>query len=169
MNLQNCKIWGSSLHKTTLTSDSGHKFGSPVGHPHFRSSAYKFECSPNHPQIRQLPRRLTELRKILQLQLYYSARMQIRCSQKKRCIGQILGGFKDEAFLSSEMCYPPDINVWQYACNIANPGSSPDPQWAVFIEVSLYRDGWIITSVVELSLQPCSLLEVRLIPCGLKT
>lgn len=115
---------------------------------------------------------LTELRKALtlQLQFYYSSRIQIRCSQKKRCIGQILGGFQRWSFFVLRDVLP----TWHQRVTMRMQYRQPRKlTWSsvcrVFIEVSLYRNGWITTSVVELNLQPPSLLEVRLIPCGLRT
>lgn len=71
----------------------------------------------------------TELRKALylELQFYYSKRIQMRTSHRKRSRGQNVGGLQTWIFLSSGTYYPPGVDVWWHAQSIANLGSSLEP------------------------------------------
>lgn len=74
-------------------SDTSHKCGGLRGHPHLRPPCYKFGCLHRFPQIQCFPEHFTELKKALYLylQFYYSKRIEVRTSQRKRHMGQNWG------------------------------------------------------------------------------
>lgn len=142
-------------------SDSSHKFRDPQGHSHFRPAGYKFWGSHNYPRVQYFTRMTLRAQEsaILMIVLYYSKKIHIRTSQRKRRIGQNqAGSSKCRASVFLRDASSSGHQVWPFACGIAKAGRSSKlccPEFSLRLHDFGMTD-WVIAHVVELHLQPSS-------------